>query len=54
VSGKVGQADHTPRKSFDQVISPLGQPVRTIAEGELITVELFTAPAGAQLLAAGG
>jgi uncharacterized membrane protein len=54
VSGKVGQADHTPRKSFDQVISPLGQPVRTIPEGELITVKLFTAPAGAQLLAAGG
>jgi hypothetical protein len=53
VSGKVGQADHTPRKSFDQVISPLGQPVRTIAEGELITVKLFAGPTAAQLLAAG-
>jgi uncharacterized membrane protein len=54
VSGKVGQADHTPRKSFDQIISPLGQPIRTIAEGELITVKLFAAPpAATQLLAAG-
>jgi uncharacterized membrane protein len=53
VSGKVGQADHTPRKSFDQVISPLGQPVRTVQEGELITVELFAAPPATQLLAAG-
>jgi mannosyltransferase len=53
VSGKVGQADHTTRRSFDQVISPLGQPVRTIEEGELITVKLFAAPPATQLLAAG-
>lgn len=41
VSGKVGQADHTPRKSFDRITGPLGEPVRTIAEGDLITLKLY-------------
>ncbi|GAB0119430.1 glycosyltransferase family 39 protein [Acidisoma sp. 7E03] len=41
VAGKVGQADHTPRKSFDRITSPLGTPVRTVAVGDLITLKLY-------------
>jgi hypothetical protein len=52
VSGKVGQADHTPARSFDKVISPLGPSVGRIEEGDLITVRLFAAPPDAKLLAA--
>jgi hypothetical protein len=54
VSGKVGQADHTPSKSFDKVISPLGQAVTTLKEGELIAFKLFAEPPAGKLLAAGG
>jgi mannosyltransferase len=44
ISGKVGQADHTPSRSFDQVIRPLGHPVATMQEGDLITFQLFAQP----------
>ncbi len=53
VSGKVGQADHTPSKSFDKVISPLGHAIATVNEGELITFKLFAEPPAGKLLAAG-
>jgi mannosyltransferase len=54
VSGKVGQADHTPRKSFDSITSPLGAPVRTIAEGDLITLKLYDRMPDGDLIAQGG
>lgn len=44
VSGKVGQADHTPTPSFEKVIRPLGHSVETLEEGELITFTLYAAP----------
>jgi hypothetical protein len=54
VSGKVGQADHTPRKSFDSITSPLGAPVRTIAAGDLITLKLYDRLPDGNLIAQGG
>lgn len=53
VSGKVGQADHTPRKSFDSITSPLGTPIRTIAEGDLITLKLYDRLPDGDLIAQG-
>lgn len=53
VAGKVGQADHTSRESFYQVIWPLGQPIATLEEGELITFKLFAHPSTGQLAEAG-
>lgn len=53
VSGKVGQADHTPRKSFDRITSPLGEPVRTIAEGDLISLKLYDRLPDGDLIAQG-
>jgi mannosyltransferase len=41
VAGKVGQADHTSRKSFEKIVTPLGQPVQTLHAGDLITFELY-------------
>lgn len=53
VAGKVGQADHTPRKSFDRITGPLGLPVRTIAEGDLITLKLYDRLPDGDLIAQG-
>jgi mannosyltransferase len=53
VSGKVGQADRTSRKSFEEIISPLGQSIRTFQEGQLITLKLFAKPAADNLIADG-
>lgn len=53
VAGKVGQADHTTRQAFQAITRPLGVPVRSFHEGDLILVQLYDrAPAG-NLIAAG-
>ena len=41
VEGKVGQADHTPRKSYNAILAPLGSPIAVLPEGDLITFKLF-------------
>jgi mannosyltransferase len=53
VSGKVGQADHTPTPSFEKVISPLGHPVETLEDGALITLTLYAMPPSRKLVADG-
>ena len=51
ISGKVGQADPTSRRSFAQITRPLGNPAASRAEGDLITLSLYNHPPGADLLA---
>ncbi|MCB8883495.1 glycosyltransferase family 39 protein [Acidisoma cellulosilytica] len=41
VEGKVGQADHTPAKSFNAITAPLGSPIAVLPEGDLITFKLY-------------
>jgi hypothetical protein len=42
--GRVGQADRTPVPNFARIIQPLGKPVATVHEGELITMRLYAHP----------
>jgi hypothetical protein len=42
--GRVGQADRTPVPNFARIIQPLGEPVATVREGELITMRLYARP----------
>ena len=42
--GRVGQADRTPLPNFARIVQPLGTPVSTLHEGELITMRLYAHP----------
>jgi mannosyltransferase len=42
--GRVGQADRTPLPNFARIVQPLGRPVATVHEGELITMRLYARP----------
>ena len=53
VAGKVGQADHTTRQAFQAITRPLGVPVRSFHEGDLISVQLYDRTPAGNLMAAG-
>jgi hypothetical protein len=53
VEGKVGQADHTPAKSFNAITAPLGSPIAVLPEGDLITFKLYDQSPDSSLIAQG-
>lgn len=53
VEGKVGQADHTPAKSFNAITAPLGSPIAVLPEGDLITFKLYDRSPDGSLIAQG-
>jgi mannosyltransferase len=53
VEGKVGQADHTPPKSFNAITAPLGSPIAVLPEGDLITFKLYDRSPDGDLIAQG-
>ena len=53
VEGKVGQADHTPPKSYNAILAPLGSPIAVLPEGDLITFKLYDRSPDESLIAQG-
>jgi len=53
VEGKVGQADHSPVKSFNAITAPLGSPIAILPEGDLITFKLYDQSPDESLIAQG-